>query len=127
MDTTTNSLNWFEIPASDLDRAKAFYEAILDLELPTHTMGDMQMAFFPYEPGSGKASGGLAQSPMHTPGQDGVMVYLNANPDMAPVLARIEEAGGQVLMPKTLINEQNGYMAFFLDSEGNRIGLHSQD
>ena len=81
---------------------------------------------FPYEPNSGKASGALVKSEYHKPSRDGVVIYLNANPDMTDVLQRIESEGGQIIMPKTQIAPEIGYMAFFLDSEGNRIAVHSQ-
>jgi predicted enzyme related to lactoylglutathione lyase len=126
MDATTNSLNWFEIPATDISRAKKFYEAIFDLQMPEHEMNGMKMAFFPYEPGSGKVAGGLAQSAMHTPSADGTAIYLNGNPDLDVALDKVESAGGKVIMPKTQIDENIGFMAFFMDTEGNRVALHSQ-
>jgi uncharacterized protein len=126
MDNTTNSLNWFEIPATDIKRAKKFYETILNIKMEEQEMMNMKMAFFPYEPGSGKASGGLCQSDFHKPSMDGVIVYLNGNPDLKSVLDKVESAGGRVVMPKTEITPDIGYMAFFVDSEGNRVALHSQ-
>jgi predicted enzyme related to lactoylglutathione lyase len=127
MDTNSNSLNWFEIPASDIDRAKSFYENIFDIQMDTQEMMGMKMAMFPYEPTSGKAAGGLAQSEMHKPSAEGAIIYLNANPSMDHVVSKIDSAGGQVVMPKTQISPEIGYMAFFIDSEGNKIGLHSQN
>ncbi len=126
MSQNTNSLNWFEIPAVDIQRAKKFYESLFEVELQVMEMMGMQMAFFPatMEP-NGKVSGALVQGPMHTPSMDGAVVYLNANPDIQAVVDRIEANGGKVLMPKTLINEQIGYMAFFADTEGNRLALHA--
>ena len=90
-------------------------------------MGNLEMAFSPAEPGSGKASGGLAKSQMHVPSKEGSIIYLNANPALDNVLARIEGAGGEVVVPKTQITEEIGYMAFFIDTEGNNVALHSQD
>ncbi|UTW66352.1 VOC family protein [bacterium SCSIO 12643] len=124
MDNTTNSLNWFEIPATDINRAQKFYETIFEIEMEVHEMDDTVMAFFPWTPGSGKATGAVGQSPNHTPSMDGTMVYLNANPAMDPVLARVEAAGGQILLPKTDIGN-HGFMAFIMDTEGNRVGVHS--
>ena len=89
-------------------------------------MMGMEMASFPYEPGTGKASGALVQSSMHQPSGDGVKLYLNGNPDLSAVLSKVETAGGKVLMPKTNISDDIGFMAFFTDTEGNTIGLHSQ-
>jgi predicted enzyme related to lactoylglutathione lyase len=126
MNAQTNSLNWFEIPVKDMARAKHFYQVSFGIHMHEMTMMHMDMAMFPNEPDSGKANGALVRSNYHTPSTDGVMVYLNANPDLQLVLNRISGEGGQVIMQKTLIDEQTGYMAFFIDTEGNRIGLHSQ-
>ena len=125
MDKSTNALNWFEIPATDINRAKAFYENVFDIEMDTKEMMGMKMAFFPGESNSGKASGGIAESPMHKPSQDGIVIYLNANPAMDNVIEKIEGAGGHVVLPKTAIGGDMGYMAFFMDTEGNKMGLHS--
>ena len=126
MDNQSNSLNWFEIPVTDIDRATVFYQSIFDITLEKVNMGNLEMAFFPAEPGSGKASGGLAKSQMHVPSKEGSIIYLNANPALDNVLARIESAGGEVVVPKTQITEEIGYMAFFIDTEGNKVALHSQ-
>jgi predicted enzyme related to lactoylglutathione lyase len=127
MDKTTNSLNWFEIPAQDINRAKKFYEDIFSIEMPVMSMMGMEMAMFPGEEGNGKASGCLCQSPNHTPSQTGSVIYLNANPDMSTILERIPAAGGSIAMPKTQISPEVGFMAFFTDTEGNRVALHSSN
>ena len=121
-----NAISWFEIPAIDLARATQFYESIFGIEMHTMSMMGMEMAGFPGEPGNGKVSGGLMKSDMHKPSVDGAIIYLNANPDMQPVLDKIESAGGKIAMPKTKISDDIGYMAFFIDTEGNKVGLHSQ-
>jgi predicted enzyme related to lactoylglutathione lyase len=121
-----NSINWFEISVADINRAKSFYETVFGIKMETMNMMGMDMAFFPAEPGSGKASGCLCQSPMHKPSADGVKLYLNANPDLSAALSNVEKAGGKVVMPKTKINDDIGYMAFFADTEGNAVALHSQ-
>ena len=77
--------------------------------------------------GSGKASGGLVQSPMHKPSADGVKIYLNGNPDLSIALSKVEKAGGKITMPKTKISDDVGFMAFFVDTEGNVVALHSQN
>ncbi len=127
MENNANALNWFEIPASDINRAKSFYEHIFGINMgDTAEMMGMQMAMFPAS--DGKVSGGLVQSSMHTPSQDGSVVYLNANEaGMDNVLDKIPAAGGQVVMPKTQITPEIGYMAFFIDSEGNKVALHSNN
>ncbi len=127
MDNTTNSLNWFEIPATDIKRAKQFYQTIFGIQMDEQEMMNIKMAFFPYDPGSGKASGALCQSDFHKPGMDGVIIYLNANPKLDTVLDKVDAAGGRIVMPKTQISPEIGHMAFFVDSEGNRMALHSQN
>lgn len=122
-----NSLNWFEISVSDMNRAKKFYETVFQIEMFQENMMGMEMAFFPAEPGNGKASGGLVQGPMHKPSLDGSKIYLNANPDMSEALGRVEAAGGKITMPKTKISDDIGYMAFFIDTEGNGMAMHSQN
>lgn len=126
MSTETNALNWFEIPATDISRAKEFYERIFEIEMEEMEMSGMKYAMFPFDPANAKVAGGLAQSPMHIPSATGSIIYLNANPDLQNVLDRIEEAGGKITMPKTSIG-QNGFMAFFTDSEGNTVALHSNN
>ena len=128
MDKNSNALNWFEIPATDLNRAKKFYETVFAVQM--QDMGEMmgmKMAGFPSEMGNGKASGGLVQSQMHKPSAEGAVIYLNANPNIQTVIDRIEGAGGKVVMPKTEISPEIGQMAFFIDSEGNKVGLHAQN
>lgn len=125
MTPQVNTLNWFEISVSDISRAKKFYETIFGIDMPVQEMMGMQMAFFPAENMNGKVSGALVQSPSHKPSMDGAKIYLNGNPDLANALGKIEAAGGKVVMPKTHISDDIGYMAFFIDSEGNNVALHS--
>ena len=125
MDATVNTLNWFDISVSDIARAKKFYETIFSIEMTETEMMGMKMAFFPSENMNGKVSGGLTQGPMHKPSADGAKIYLNANPDMEAILAKIAPAGGTVTMPKTKISDDIGFMAFFMDTEGNGMALHS--
>ena len=128
MDKNSNSLNWFEIPALDVARAQKFYEAIFDIKMEQmQEMMGMKMTGFPADMGNGKASGALVQSDMHKPSIDGCVIYLNANPTIQTVIDRIEKAGGKVLMPKTQISPEIGYMAFFIDTEGNKVALHAQN
>ena len=125
MKSTENALNWFEIAVSDIKRAKKFYDEVFDIDMQQMEMNGMQMAFFPTENMSTNVGGGLVQSDMYKPSTDGVVIYLNGNPDLAVALGKVEGAGGKVDMPKTLITEEIGYMAFFIDTEGNKIALHS--
>ncbi|MBL0912737.1 MAG: VOC family protein [Bacteroidia bacterium] len=125
----TNALNWFEIPVTDTPRAKKFYETILDIRMETTEMMGMEITFFPFdtEGTSGKVSGALVKNDLMRPSMDGPVIYLNANPDIQAVIDRIEGAGGKVLMPRTEIGDNMGYMAFFVDSEGNRMALHADN
>jgi predicted enzyme related to lactoylglutathione lyase len=125
MDSTVNTLNWFEISVSDIARATKFYETIFDVKLDQADMMGMKMAMFPMEDMNGKVSGGLVQGPMHKPSADGAKIYFNGNPDLGVALSKIEAAGGKVTMPKTHISDDIGYMAFFIDTEGNGVALHS--
>jgi uncharacterized protein len=126
MTTQDNNLNWFEISVAEMPRAKKFYESILSITLLEGDVAGSKMAFFPFEDKSGKVNGALAQGPFHKPSIDGSKVYLNANPNLAVVLDKVEKAGGKVVLPKTSI-APNGYMAFFIDSEGNIVGRHSSN
>jgi uncharacterized protein len=125
MDGKVNIINWFEISVKDIARAKKFYEAIFGVQLQEMEMMGMKYAMFPMENMSGKVSGALAQSDMHKPSADGVKIYFNGNPDLNVALGKVAGAGGKVTMPKTAIGE-NGFMAFFTDTEGNGVALHSQ-
>ena len=125
MTSKENSINWFEISVTDIKRAKTFYESIFGIEMPQQEMMGMQMAFFPSEDMNGKVSGSLVQGPMHKPSADGAKIYLNGNPDLSNSLSKIEAAGGKILMPKTKISDDIGFMAIFADTEGNHVALHS--
>ena len=125
MNPNDNNVNWFEIPVADFERAKDFYQKIFSIDMGEDLIMDMKMAFFPSENGNGKVGGALVKSEMHKPNTEGVLVYLNANPDISAVLGRIEEEGGIIMMNKTSINGGAGFIALFLDTEGNRIGLYS--
>ncbi len=127
MDKDTNAINYFEIPAVDIKRAAKFYESIFEISLRSGDWKETKMAMFPTDGSNGTVSGALVQARTHTPSTTGAVVYLNANPDLQLVLDRIEKAGGKIVAPKTLIDKQIGYMAYFIDSEGNKIALHSNE
>ena len=122
-----NVISWFEIPATDLDRAQKFYEAIFGVSLIPMEMPQFQMRMFPMEDPQTGVGGALCKTEgFHVPSAtDGPLIYLNGNPDVQRILDKIEAAGGKILVPKTEISPEYGHMAVFLDSEGNRIGLHS--
>ena len=117
-----NPVNWFEIPAADIGRAKTFYEAVCGVELSVNEMGPNKMAWFPMEMGKPGSAGTLAQGPGYTPSHDGSLVYIHV-PKIDEALARVEKAGGKALMPRTSIG-QHGFIAHFEDSEGNRVAFH---
>jgi predicted enzyme related to lactoylglutathione lyase len=114
-------ISWFEIPVYNIERATAFYNAIYSMQMETNINGDYAMAFFPSDKGVG---GALVAGPGCAPNDTGVLIYLNAGSDLDAVLNRVELAGGRVIMSKTLISEQAGSFALFIDSEGNRLALH---
>jgi predicted enzyme related to lactoylglutathione lyase len=119
----SNALNWFEIPASDINRAVKFYSTILEVELTiSEMMPGFQMAMITADEGG--VGGGIIQGEGYTPSADGTVVYLNAGDDLAVALGKVEAAGGKILVPKTDIGE-NGFFAYLLDTEGNKVGLHS--
>jgi uncharacterized protein len=121
-----HAINWFEIPVSDFDRAKKFYETIFDYAMPENQMGPARMGFLLHDQQSGGRGGAIVHFPdFYTPSANGTLVYLNCEPDLQVVLDRVEKAGGKVLNQKTLVAENLGYWALIFDSEGNRIALHS--
>ena len=116
-------INWFEIPAVDFERAVTFYEKIFATQLKREEMSGMELGVFPYEaPGP---SGAVCKMPQLQPGANGTLVYLDAGADVAPVLARVQANGGKVVLDKTLISDDIGYIGVFIDSEGNRVGVHA--
>ncbi len=114
-------VSWFEIPVYDITRASAFYNTLYNMQMEVAYNGEFVMAYFPADKGVG---GALIQGPGCHPNDTGVLIYLNAGGDMDSILARIEAAGGRIIMPKTLIGAQAGHFALFIDSEGNRLALH---
>jgi len=124
MSASSKVVAWFEIPSVDFDRAVRFYETTFDVKLNREEFGGQPIALFGYEePATG---GAIIHSPSMTPSDDGVVVYLNAQPNVDAVLARVERAGGKVDGPVIKLPQDIGYIAFFTDTEGNRLGLHSQ-
>lgn len=127
MEMLKNSINWFEIPVDDFDRAKNFYSTIYDFEMPENQVQDTRMGFFLYEQEPDRVGGAICHGKGYTPSREGTLVYLNGGSDLDTVLNRVEEAGGEVEVPKTFIMEDVGYFAIIIDTEGNRIALHSRD
>ena len=123
MSTTPHAISWFEIPATDFARAKAFYETVLGRGIETMTMGPSTMGFLSMSPDS--VGGAIVQGEGAVPSRTGTLVYLNGGEDLAPMLARVEGAGGSVVVPKTDIGSGFGFFSHFIDTEGNKVGLHS--
>ncbi|ELR73625.1 Glyoxalase family protein [Fulvivirga imtechensis AK7] len=115
----------FEIPATDLSRAVAFYQSILNVKIETIDMQGTQMGLLPSEDQT--ISGVITKGEGYEPSANGVMIYLNGGDNLQHMLDKVEKSGGSVIVPKTLIDEETGYFALFLDTEGNRIGLHSRN
>ena len=127
-----NTIVWADIPVTDLDRAMKFYGAVLQREFKRAEGMDGVAMEAPPEPppspdamqGSFPVSFDLAVMTDHKPSADGCTIYLNSYGDAEGMLQRAEDAGGQILMPVTFMGEMIGSIGFFMDSEGNRIGVH---
>ncbi len=119
-----NAVNWFEIPAIDFDRAKRFYESILGKEMFLMEGMGLKSAFFPADLENGGIGGCIIKGEGYVPSKTGSIVYLNGGDNLSDILERVEPSGGRILLPKTDIGE-NGFMAHFEDTEGNKLGLHS--
>jgi len=123
-------VGWFEIPVANMDRAVAFYNEVFQIEIAVHDMGELIMGWFPFaeDPESKGASGSLVyHKESYKPSTEGTLVYFTSRTgDINDEIGRIEKAGGKILQVKTQISEDHGYMGLFLDTEGNRVALHSQ-
>jgi predicted enzyme related to lactoylglutathione lyase len=122
-----NAISWFEIAATDLDRAQKFYEAIFGISMTPLDLPNIKMRMFPLDDMMTQVGGALVDSGgFHkVSATDGPLIYLNANPDVQNVLDKVVNAGGSIIVPKTEISPEYGFMAVISDTEGNRIGLHS--
>jgi len=119
-----NAISWFEIPVTDYQRAKKFYNTMLGIEIADMPMPEGKYGMFPYDNDNNGVGGGLVEMAGVTPSAEGITIYLNGGDDLSAPLSRVEAAGGKVIMPKTDIGE-NGFMAQLIDTEGNRVALHS--
>jgi len=118
-----NVVNWFEIPVTDMARAKKFYSTVFNRDLQDMPNPAMEMAAFPWAEGGENSTGALIKSEFTKPSERGTMVYFQCE-DLSDELSRVEANGGKVLYPKSSIGE-HGFIAQFLDTEGNKVGLHS--
>lgn len=125
-----NMISWFELPVNDMDRAKKFYETVFNVKISIQDFGGVLMGWFP--PAEDNAapgiSGSLVKNESYIPSAThGALVYFNSQSgDISNELERVEAAGGKILQDKTLISEEIGYMALFLDSEGNRVAMYNK-
>ncbi len=120
-----NAINWFEIPVKDFDRAKAFYETLYGSQIQEMPHPEYRYGMLPSDMQNG-VGGGIVQGEGFEPSATGAVVYLNGGDDLSVPLSKVESAGGKILMPKTSIGP-NGYMAHIMDTEGNRVALHSMN
>ncbi|HYD22385.1 MAG TPA: VOC family protein [Flavipsychrobacter sp.] len=120
-----NSINWFEIPVTDFERAKEFYGKLFDAEIQVMPHPEYKYGMLPGDMQNG-VSGGIVQGPGFEPSDKGPLIYLNGGDDLSGPLSRVEAAGGKIILPKTSIGP-NGFMAHFIDSEGNKMALHSMN
>lgn len=117
-------VSWFEIPAIDFQQAVDFYNQIFGIQMTENSTKIHQMAFFPVTSGIG---GAVIKGPGSIPSDKGPLIYLNGGKDLNNVLNKVEKAGGRIIMPKTLISKEDGFFAIFIDSQGNKLALHSND
>ena len=118
-----NYVSWFEIPAVNFEQAVSFYNHIYTIEMERIVTNDYTMAFFPTDDGIG---GAVVAGPSSVPSDAGPLIYLNGGDDLNTVLNKVVEAGGRIVMEKTLISDEVGYFAIFIDTEGNKLALHSE-
>jgi len=120
-------VGWFEIPVADIERAKKFYDAVFQVDIKLEDFGGTKMGWFPADHEKPGAAGSLIQNKdWYKPSDsEGVLIYFNSL-DVQNELDRIEPNGGKIIQAKTQISPEIGFMAVFLDSEGNRIALHSR-
>jgi len=123
-----NAVGWFEIPVKDLDRAIEFYETVFGIRLSKQLIGQAEMALFPMiEDGIGTSGSLVLYRELYNPSENGILIYFTAtSSDLSIELGIVEVAGGKVSIPRKQISEEIGFMAVIIDSEGNRIALHSR-
>lgn len=120
-----NTISWFEIAVNDMERAKTFYEKVFDVKIHVQDFGGVQMGFFPDNRDNYGATGSLMKYESYVPSKEGTLVYF-ACEDLQTELDRVEAAGGSIQRVKTQISPEHGFMGVIIDSEGNRIALHSK-
>ena len=119
----SNLISIVEIPTADFPRAVTFYQAVVNVSIEEVDMDGIQMGVFPG--GEGMVNLALIKGANYKPSADGPIVYLHAGTDLQPMLDKVVANGGRVIVPKTEIGPEMGFFAMFMDTEGNRLGLHS--
>lgn len=117
-------ITWFEIPVLNMERATNFYNHIYGIKMETTEMNDYEMAVFPVTTGIG---GALVLGSGCVPSETGSLIYLNGGKNLQPILDKVEEKGGRIIMPKTKISDEAGHFALFIDSEGNKLAINSKN
>lgn len=118
-----NLVNFIDIPAADFSRAVSFYKAILGLEITETDAFGTKMGFFPTD--GTNVSGAIVQGEDYQPSTQGVIVYLNGGSDLQTVLDKVATNNGKIIVPKTHISPEVGYIGMFIDTEGNKMAVHS--
>jgi len=120
-----NAINWFEIPSTQLDKAQAFYETVLECKMRREAMGPSEGAVFPYEGEEGVGGALMAGPTAPALASGGTLVYLDASPSLDAALARAVKAGGKIALPRQALPPGMGFFAHITDLDGNRVGLHA--
>ncbi len=117
-----HAINWFEIPVSNIQKARTFYETVFQVGFREMEVGGNLMAIFDFE---GVRGALWQESGYECPGA-GTRIYLNMPDGMDAVLSRVESAGGSILSAKSLITTEIGWSAAIADPDGNQIGLYQE-
>lgn len=118
-----NFINWFEVPAAEFSRAVSFYKAIFGVDIHEVEMFGTKMGLLPSD--GTNVSGAIVQGEDYTPSSNGVVAYLNGGNDLQNVLDKVSANNGIVIVPKTQISPEMGYFGMFIDTEGNKMAVHS--
>ena len=116
-------INWFEIPATNIDRAISFYSELFSVEITKTDCGEEQYGFFPQD---SEFTGMISKADKFNPSRDGVVLYFDPGENFDEILKKVENLGGEIVRPKTKIDDDKGYFALILDSEGSRIGFYTR-
>lgn len=114
---------WLDIPVIDLNRAADFYSKVLAAPVPVEQMGDCAYGLLPHT--ENNLSGCLAVCKDNQPSRTGPLIYLSVNGRLDEAVRIAHDSGGEVLQPSHAIGPY-GFRAIVVDSEGNRIALHSE-